>query len=198
MTRIIAGRARGRRITVPSAGTRPTSDRVREALFDALAARWDFDGMRVLDLYAGSGALGLEALSRGASEVVFVESDRRAAQVIRRNLEVVDIGAGTVRVAPVETVARGTGQPHDLVFLDPPYAVDSTIVAGVLRDLAVGGWLAPEAIVVVERSSRSPAIDWPDVFAAGPERRYGETAVQIGLHRPHGESDDPADSVPEP
>ncbi|WP_066912706.1 16S rRNA (guanine(966)-N(2))-methyltransferase RsmD [Millisia brevis] len=197
MTRIIAGTARGRRLSVPPAGTRPTSDRVREALFDALAARMDFDDLRVLDLYAGSGALGLEALSRGASEALFVESDRRAAQVIRRNIEVVGTGRATVRTGTVESVTRTPGTPHDLVFLDPPYVVDSAVVAGVLAELTTRGWLAADAVVVVERSSRSPGIVWPEALAAAAERRYGETAVQIAHHRPDDAADSPAagDSV---
>lgn len=197
MTRIIAGSARGRRIGVPPAGTRPTSDRVREALFDALAARLDFDGLRVLDLFAGSGALGIEALSRGAAEALFVESDRRAAQVIRRNLDLVGARSAAVRIGTVESVTRAPGTPYDLIFIDPPYAVESAVVAGVLHRLVDGGWLDPEAVVVVERSSRSPAIEWPLALEAAPERRYGETTVQIAHHRPDGPADgsDSGDSV---
>ena len=113
MTRIVAGAAGGRRLAVPPRGTRPTTDRVREALFNVLAARLDFDGMQVLDLYAGSGALGLEALSRGATAVVFVENDRRAAEVLSRNIESVGLAGATLRRASVAAVlaAAPAGPP---------------------------------------------------------------------------------------
>ena len=181
MTRIIAGVAGGRTLrTPPGAGTRPTSDRVREALFSALDARDAVRGSRVLDLYAGSGALGLEAASRGAASVVLVESDRRAADVIARNIG--DLGFSGVRlvrstVGAALAAEPGPSEPADLVLVDPPYDVDEDALAAVLRRLAAG-WLAPGGLVVVERSTRSPEPTWPPgVERAGPARRYGETTV---------------------
>src|SRR6476469_10915414 len=124
VTRIIAGRAGGRRIAVPPAGTRPTSDRVREALFSALTADPGLDGAAVLDLCAGSGALGLEALSRGAAHALFVESDRRAAAVLRRNVAGLGLPGCVVRAAPAAAVlAAPADRSYDVVLVDPPYAV---------------------------------------------------------------------------
>ena len=183
MTRIIAGTAGGRPLrTPPCAGTRPTSDRVREAVFSALDARDALRGSRVLDLYAGSGALGLEAASRGASSVVLVESHPRAAEVIARNAT--DLGLAGVRVDR-STVLRALGadpRPEDaaeLVLVDPPYAVGEPELAAVLERLAAG-WLAAEGIVVVERSTRSPEPTWPSgIRRSGKPRRYGETTVWL-------------------
>ena len=181
MTRIIAGSAGGRLLrTPPGAGTRPTSDRVREALFSALEARGAVAGARVLDLYAGSGALGLEALSRGASGAVLVEGDRRVAAVIRANVEAIGLrDRAMVRAATVESVLRvEPDAAYDLVLIDPPYAVAEDALASVLARLA-DGWLAPGAAVVVERSSRSPEPAWPTGLVADPPRRYGETTVWV-------------------
>lgn len=186
MVRIVAGVAGGRQLAVPPRGTRPSSDRVREAVFSAVQARLDLDGARVLDLYAGSGALGLEALSRGAAHVRFVESDRRAAAVLRRNVE--DLGLGgpegsavQVSNADVVTVLRGDpGRPYDLVLADPPYALDGTALAGVLAALLGGRWLAPEALIVVERSAKAGHPAWPEGVFALTNRRYGDTAVYYG------------------
>ncbi|PXX64115.1 16S rRNA (guanine966-N2)-methyltransferase [Nocardia tenerifensis] len=179
MTRIVAGTAGGRRLRVPPSGTRPTSDRVREALFSALDARIDFDGARVLDLYAGSGALGLEALSRGAAHALLVESDRKAAAVVRGNIADLGLPGAELRVASVAGVlAVGGAGEFDLVMSDPPYAVDTDDVLADLRALA-RGWLRPGAVVVVERSSRSPEIEWPEGYSAAKPRKYGETRVEM-------------------
>lgn len=186
MVRIVAGVAGGRRLAVPPHGTRPTSDRVREAVFSAVQARRGLDGARVLDLYAGSGALGLEALSRGAAHVRFVESDRRAAAVLRRNVE--DLGLGgrggnavQVSNADVHEVLRGDpGRPYDLVLADPPYALDDTALTGVLAALLGGRWLAPEALIVVERSVKTGSPAWPEGVFALTNRQYGDTAVYYG------------------
>ncbi|UYP20501.1 16S rRNA (guanine(966)-N(2))-methyltransferase RsmD [Rhodococcus sp. Z13] len=180
MTRIVAGRAGGRRLKVPPRGTRPTSERVREALFSSLEARMDLDGAAVLDLYAGSGALGLEALSRGAAQVVLVESDAKAAAVIRDNIAVVKLPGAVVRTAPVAAVLAGTAdRVYDLVLADPPYAVTDEAVTDVLEALVAGGWVGDGSVVVVERSSRSPETVWPRAFEVGKARRYGETRVEI-------------------
>ncbi|GAA5084134.1 16S rRNA (guanine(966)-N(2))-methyltransferase RsmD [Nocardia iowensis] len=179
MTRIVAGTAGGRRLRVPPAGTRPTSDRVREALFSALDARIDFDGIRVLDLYAGSGALGLEALSRGAAHALLVESDRKAAAIVRGNIADLGLPGAELRLATVASVLElgGAGE-FDVVLSDPPYAVDTDAVLADLRALA-DGWLRPGALIVVERSSRSPEIEWPTGYSAMKPRKYGETRLEM-------------------
>lgn len=178
MTRIIGGALGGRRIAAPpGAGTRPTSDRVREAIFSALEARIELDGVHVLDLYAGSGALGLEAASRGAARVVLVEHDRRAAATIRRNVADLGLdGVVTVAARAVSAVLDGPPADADLVFLDPPYDVGEDVLARVLAALAAAH-LTPEAVVVVERSSRSPEPTWPPGVHRTGDRTYGETRV---------------------
>jgi 16S rRNA (guanine966-N2)-methyltransferase len=187
VTRIISGAFGGRRIEAPAgAGTRPTSDRVREALFGRLDHQDVLAGDRVLDLYAGSGALGLEALSRGAISATFVESDRAGAEVVRRNAaslvapgaQADDARSTRLLAEPVERVLlRGADQLYDLVLADPPYALSEDDLADVLALLPRHGWLAAEALVVVERSARSPEPRWPSELVAVDERRYGETRV---------------------
>lgn len=186
MTRIVAGTARGRRLTVPAAGTRPTADRVREAVFSALASRIDLEGAHVLDLYAGSGALGLEALSRGAERVVLVESDARAAAVARANVEVVGLPGAAVRTSRVASLlAGGADGPYDLVLADPPYAVTEVAVTGVLAALLEHGWLDEGSLVVLERASRGPATTWPAGLDPVWDRGYGEARLEIAAcYRP--------------
>ncbi|RMI35523.1 16S rRNA (guanine(966)-N(2))-methyltransferase RsmD [Nocardia stercoris] len=180
MTRIVAGSAGGRRLKVPPAGTRPTSDRVREALFNVVGARFDFAGLRVLDLYAGSGALGLEALSRGAAHALLVESDRAAAAVIRANIAVLGLPGAELRQSTVTSVLAGAPvEPYDLVLSDPPYAVDTAEVAADLAALAGNGWLAPDALVIVERGTRTPETAWPAGMSAEKSRKYGETRLDL-------------------
>src|SRR5580698_9071593 len=141
MTRVIGGVAGGRRIAVPPRGTRPTTDRVRESLFNIVSARRDLSGLAVLDLYAGSGALGLEALSRGAASALFVESDQRTGAVITRNIETLGLAGATLRRGPVTAVlAAGASAPVDLVLADPPYDVASAEVDSVLMALTTHGW----------------------------------------------------------
>lgn len=184
VTRIVAGLLGGRRLAVPAGErTRPTSDRVREALFSALESLTDLAGARFLDLYAGSGAVGLEAVSRGAAGALLVESDARVARTARENTAVLGLsGAVEVRVGRAATVvATGPdGPPFDVVFADPPYAVDDAEVSEVLSGLVGGGWLASDAVVVVERSSRSPALRWVPGITAERSRRYGETTLWYG------------------
>ncbi|HEY2204093.1 MAG TPA: 16S rRNA (guanine(966)-N(2))-methyltransferase RsmD [Pseudonocardia sp.] len=183
MTRIIAGTVGGRRIAVPAEGTRPTSERVREALFSSLQADPGLDGLAVLDLYAGSGALGLEALSRGAARALFVESDRRAAGVLRRNIGTLGLGGvAEVRTGAVAAVLAGPAPARfDLVLADPPYSVDNDELVGWLRAAAAHGWLAEDATVVLERPARSAPVDWPAPLRAERDRRYGDTVLRIGL-----------------
>lgn len=182
MTRVVAGRVGGRRIAVPPRGTRPTSERVREAIFSALAARMDLDGARVLDLYAGSGALGIEALSRGAAHALFVESDRRASEVLRRNLDELGLAGGEVRPTAVAPAIAGSppAEPYDLVLADPPYAMAAEQLREVLGSLVGNGWLAPGALLVVERAARSGELGWPDGVEPVTTRRYGDTLVCYG------------------
>ncbi len=182
MTRIIAGAAGGRRIAVPPKGTRPTSDRVREALFSALDAGPGLDGAAVLDLCAGSGALGLEALSRGADHALLVESDRRAAGVLQRNVATVGLPGAQVRVAQAGAVlAAPADRAYDVVLVDPPYDVPATEVAGWLAAAAANGWLAEGAVVVVERAGRDGEFPWPAPLRAGRVRRYGDTTLHTAV-----------------
>jgi 16S rRNA (guanine966-N2)-methyltransferase len=177
VTRIIAGAAGGRRIAVPPSGTRPTSDRVREALFSALAADPGLDGAAVLDLCAGSGALGLEALSRGAAHALFVEADRRAVGVLWHNVAALGLPGAVVRPG---TAAAVLGAPaeraYDVVLVDPPYATPDAEVAAWLAAAHARGWLAGGAVVVVERA-RGDAFPWPPPLEAVRERRYGDTVL---------------------
>ncbi|MEH3154213.1 MAG: 16S rRNA (guanine(966)-N(2))-methyltransferase RsmD [Gordonia paraffinivorans] len=182
--RIIAGTAGGRLVTAPPAGTRPTTDRVRESVFAMLDTRVDLDGTRVLDLYAGSGALALEAVSRGAAHATLVESDARAVSVIRANARVVGAGPDVVTVVRRRVEAFLQTSPtsgFDLVFCDPPYDLPAETVDGHASLLVANGWLAPRATVVVERSARSPATTWPDGLEADGDRRYGDTRVEFAL-----------------
>jgi 16S rRNA (guanine966-N2)-methyltransferase len=181
VTRIIAGELGGRRIAVPSDGTRPTPERVREALFSALEANPGLDGAAVLDLCAGSGALGLEALSRGAAHALFVEADRRAAATLRRNAAALGLAAvARVRVAPVASVlAAPAPRRYDLLLADPPYATPDDEIVGWLRLALDHGWVAEDATLVLERPSRSGPLDWPEPLRAGRDRRYGDTTLRI-------------------
>lgn len=182
MTRIVAGTLRGRTLAVPAGrDTRPTSDRVREALFSRLDHEGLLLGTRVLDLYAGSGALGLEAASRGAAHVLLVEQAKQAAQVCRRN--VADLGlAGTVEVqarAVAAVLGQAPAEPYDLVLADPPYPLAEDDLAAVLAALVEQDWLADGAVVVVERSARGPEPVWPEGLVRFDERRYGETVLWL-------------------
>ena len=161
-------------------GTRPTTDRVREALFNLLAARLDFAGLHVLDLYAGSGALGLEALSRGAASALFVESDARAAAVITANIAALGVRGARVRRGPVSSVlAAGATEPVDLVLADPPYELDDEQVISMLVALHTGGWAMSGAVAMVERAATGPEIRWPDGWSPWGARRYGDTRVEL-------------------
>ncbi|MCX4642925.1 16S rRNA (guanine(966)-N(2))-methyltransferase RsmD [Streptomyces sp. NPDC055059] len=185
MTRVIAGRAGGRRLSVPPGnGTRPTSDRAREALFSTWQSLLGgpLDGERVLDLYGGSGAVGLEALSRGAGHALLVEADARAVRTIRENVKSLGLPGAEVRAGKAEQIVRGPAPatPYDLVFLDPPYAVPDDDLREILLTLASGGWLADDALVTVERSTRGGVFPWPDGFEALRSRRYGEGTFWYG------------------
>ena len=184
MTRIVAGTARGRRLTVPPTGTRPTADRVRESCFgaiDAILMREDraWSDLRVVDLFAGSGALGLEAASRGARTVTFVERARPALAVLRANIDALRLPGCIVEGVDAVGWARRSHAPIDLLLADPPYDLDSAVVAGVIEDLRPS--LASGFIAVVERrfGDASPLPDEWDVT----ERRYGDTVLWYGRER---------------
>ncbi|MCE7007803.1 16S rRNA (guanine(966)-N(2))-methyltransferase RsmD [Kibdelosporangium philippinense] len=172
MTRIVAGTAGGRRLAVPPRGTRPTSDRVREALFSAVESMLDLSSLKVLDLYAGSGALGLEALSRGASSVTFVESDRTAVNVLKANIAAVGLPGTSVVQAKVLTFLSGDASPFDLIVADPPYDMD--VAAEVT---ALSRWAAPGALVVLEQSVRAVAPAWPAPLESLRTKKYGDTVL---------------------
>ncbi|MGW1159576.1 16S rRNA (guanine(966)-N(2))-methyltransferase RsmD [Streptomyces sp. NPDC002513] len=185
MTRVIAGRAGGRRLAVPPGnGTRPTSDRAREGLFSTWQSLLGgpLQGEHVLDLYAGSGAVGLEALSRGAGHTLLVEADARAARIVRENVRALGLPGAEVRAGKAEQIIRTPApeQPYDLVFLDPPYAVSDDDLREILLTLRTGGWLAADALVTVERSTRGGEFRWPDGFEAIRARRYGEGTFWYG------------------
>ncbi|GAA5042107.1 16S rRNA (guanine966-N2)-methyltransferase [Thermocatellispora tengchongensis] len=183
MTRVIAGSAGGRRLAVPAGrATRPTSDRAREGIFSTVGSLLGpLEGASVLDLYAGSGAVGLEALSRGAARAVLVESDPRAVKAIRANIAALGLPGAELVADRVERVlAREAPGRFDLVFADPPYALADDVVAAVLERLRDGGWLADDALVAVERESRGPELKWPAGYLEERVRRYGEAAVWYG------------------
>ncbi|MDQ3732503.1 MAG: 16S rRNA (guanine(966)-N(2))-methyltransferase RsmD [Actinomycetota bacterium] len=188
MTRIIAGTARGRRLAVPHGeSTRPTSDRAREALFSTLSNLTSLAHSSVLDLYAGSGALGLEALSRGAAHALLVEADRRAADTLRSNIDAVGLEGAVAVVSPVQRVVStdpgqvpGAAGPYDIVLADPPYRLPDHELSAVLVELERRGWLAPQAVLMVERSSRTEPWVWPTPLQPIRDRRYGEALLWYG------------------
>jgi 16S rRNA (guanine966-N2)-methyltransferase len=178
--RVVGGRLGGRRLrAVPGREVRPTSDRVKEALFGVLGDR--VEGARVLDLFAGTGALAIEALSRGAASAVLVEQAAPAVTVIRANLDALGLaGVATVRRTRAETYVRTQRDgPFDLVLLDPPYAAPVGLVAGLLGRLSRTA-LAPGALVVVEAAARAEAPPWPPGLTPERPRRYGDTALHLG------------------
>lgn len=180
MTRIIAGACGGRLIEIPARGTRPTAARVRESLFSSLEAERPWDQLRALDLFAGSGALGLEAVSRGCQAAVLVESDPAAARICRLNASRLGMGqAVTVRATSVRSWLRSVDPSFgfDLVFLDPPYELDDDAVDGLLAALVDSGVLRPEARLVVERAKRSRPPQLPTVNSPVTARRFGDTVI---------------------
>jgi 16S rRNA (guanine966-N2)-methyltransferase len=182
VTRIVAGAAGRHRLTVPPQGTRPTSERVREGLFSALEAAGAVRGACVLDLYAGSGALGFEALSRGAGRAVLVESDTRAARTVRRNAAGLGLPGVELRTMRVEKLLDGPASAFDLVFADPPYATRADELDAVLATLARREWCAPGSVIVVERNGRAREPGWPAGCSPLRSQRYGETVLYWGRH----------------
>lgn len=182
MTRITGGRFRGRRLqTPPGDTTRPTSERVREALANALVAGGGLEGARVLDLYAGSGALGLELVSRGADSVVLVESDRAALTALRANVALLELTDAQVVQGDVRSFAASPGgRPFDFVVADPPYDLPTADLAAVFAALAAGGHLISGADLIVERNKRSGEMEWPDPLVGVRTKRYGDTRLCYG------------------
>lgn len=181
--RVVGGRLGGRRLrAVPGRGTRPTGDRVREALFSVLGPR--VEGARVLDLFAGTGALAIEALSRGAASAVLVEQSAQATAVIRANLEALDLsGTATVRRTKAEVYLRTQRDgPFDLVFLDPPYALPVGLLAGILARLATASALTAGAVLALESSARAEPPPWPPGLRPERPRRYGDTALHLATY----------------
>lgn len=177
MSRVIGGVAGGRRLVMPKGqGTRPTSDRVREGLFSSLGGT--LSGRSFLDLYAGSGAVGLEAASRGAAPVVLVERDPRAVAAIRTNVAALGLAGVAVRAEAVSRfLTDGGAHAFDVVYVDPPYADP---VDEVLATLFDGGWVAVDGVVVVERAARDPEPSWPGDAVTDRSRRYGDSALWYG------------------
>lgn len=204
--RIVGGEWRGRKLEEPRGEdvTRPTADRVREAcasMYDANLER-GIEGASALDAFAGTGAMGIELLSRGASHVLFYDTDRQAAALVRRNLEQVRCPPERYRVVAgdvLSAAARGSmsGAPFDAVFIDPPYAMGAEPARELLSSLTGHGLLAPGAIVLFERSGQTPALRAPGLEPVR-EKRYGHTAVDLLVFEGSG-TDQPAPaSVPRP
>ena len=182
MTRIIAGTYGGRRLQAPPGdGTRPTTDRVREALFSSLQSEFgSLDGLRFLDLFAGSGAIGLEAASRGAAHVDLVESDRGAAHVITGNIAELKCTVADVMATTVERFVRTKPKAsYDVIFLDPPYAYEHESLAQLLQAISRPAWLVGDGVVVVERSRRD-AFTWPEPLTGLRDKKYGDTILWYG------------------
>lgn len=179
MTRIVAGSAKGRTLAVPKSGTRPTSERVREALFSRLDHMNVLEGATVLDLFAGTGALGLEALSRGAARATLVEKASAAARVASANVRSTGLPARVVIADARSYLCARTGKDLrgdvDLVFIDPPYDIAEADMTAILSLL--GPWIGPDALVVVERSTRAPAPTWPPFLVLEDQRTWGETVA---------------------
>ncbi len=183
--RVIAGTLRGRRLVAPKGTTtRPTADRVREALFSRLASLDALTDAVVIDAFAGAGTLGIEALSRGAARVAFMETDRAALAVLRTNIDALDLSARATILARDSFVAlptaATTSEPCSLLFLDPPYRIDKAQVRGLIESLVVSGGLCAGAVVVWEHDGRD-VLEWPLGIRDAGTRRYGDTAVSLGI-----------------
>jgi 16S rRNA (guanine966-N2)-methyltransferase len=187
----------------PGDRTRPTTDRVREALFSAItawagtaaaSAEQSLGGLAFCDLYAGSGAVGLEAASRGASRVLLIERDPSLAQLSRRNAEALRLSVDIVVASVEQALRKSPAQPFDVVFADPPYELDTAIVSAQLEQLLTNTWVNKGSLIVVERSRRSPGLVWPDVAAKRWTRAYGETILVFGSIDP--EPDRPGEEQP--
>lgn len=188
--RIIAGRFKGFEVRVPAKGTRPTTDRTKEAVFSHLEAMGMLDETRVLDLYAGSGALGIEALSRGAQSLTAVELASQAASLLRVTFHQLKqqpawqpaMRAHIIKAKAEQFAAHPQAEPFDVVFIDPPYAVEDTVITQILEDLVTHHAVADHSVIIVERSVRTPAPTVPDQWQISRGKHYGETAVYTIEH----------------
>lgn len=184
--RIIAGTAKGRKLISPEGtSARPTSDRAREALFSSLESEFgELHGIRFLDLFAGSGAVTAEAMSRGARSCTVVESDRTALEIARKNVEMVRStfpeSEAVYIEGDVESFVMRPSNPFDVIFLDPPYSFPDSDLTEIVSSLRRSGFIAPSTLVIVERASRSKAFSWPATMRAVKERRYGNAAIYYG------------------
>lgn len=177
--RIVAGQAKGRKLNVAAQGTRPTSERTREAVFSRLNVLIDLDGARVLDLFAGTGALGLEALSRGASTAVLVEKSRAGSKVLSRNVQAVGLGGKAVNTGAEQFLSTfEPDEPFDLVFIDPPYGYD---VVKIMSRLFASNLLADDACLVLEYRTGIPLAPWPAGFEEEVTKAYGDSTITIGF-----------------
>lgn len=185
--RIIAGRAKGRNIAAVASSTRPTSDRAREALFSTLTSEFgDFEGLNVLDLYAGTGAIALESLSRGASIVHAVESDEQAQKAIAANFENIKSAqcVGTFHLFGMKVdrfLQDGAIVQYHFIYIDPPYDLEDIDVIENLIQLREGGFLHPQALIAVERNSRVKEISWPEGYQSLREKNYGQATIFYGV-----------------
>lgn len=182
MTRIISGIAKGRTLKVPQSGTRPTSDRVREAVFTSLFSRLgNFGNLKVLDLFAGSGAFAFEAISRGATTATLVEKHGQSVNIIKENAKTLGFKVD-VKTADVKAFLKQvSSSKFDLVYIDPPYEFPNSDVEEILELLIQNGYLEDTAVIVVERSSRGQQFTWPTGYEQVQERIYGETTVKTGV-----------------
>jgi 16S rRNA (guanine966-N2)-methyltransferase len=184
--RIIAGSAKGRKLLSPDGvHARPTSDRAREALFSSLESEYgDLRGLRFLDLYSGSGAVAAEAISRGATSCIAVESDRQSLSIARENIEMAralsDVEEVVVIDSDVESFVARRSNPFDVIFLDPPYAVTDDEINEILKTMIGSGFVVRETLVVIERASRSKSFPWPTGMHAVKEKKYGNAAIYYG------------------
>jgi 16S rRNA (guanine966-N2)-methyltransferase len=185
--RIIAGLAKGRSIDAVASSTRPTSDRAREALFSTLTSEFgEFDGLHVLDLYAGTGAIALEALSRGAVLVHAVEKDDSAAKAIASNLENLKSAGcrGTFHLYSMNVhrfLEDKAAQPYHFIYIDPPYEVDGVDVIETLIQLRDGGFIDQQALIAIERNSRVKEISWPEGLEEVRQKKYGQATIFYGV-----------------
>jgi 16S rRNA (guanine966-N2)-methyltransferase len=189
--RIISGSAKGKSLTSPPMTTRPTSDRAREGFFSAIESAfnlidgWHVDSISFLDLFAGSGAMGVEALSRGASEVVCVESNEKAIESIRANAQLVDVRFGSFQLHPTE-VEKYLMQPRviddgfDIIFIDPPYEYSNESITNILQLIVKNNLLSKRGMVAIERKSKAQPFQWPTGLVLEKLRSYGEGSIYYG------------------